>query len=225
MKISGALLLLVCAVAAQPTKWTKIRPQPLNSASDNGRIIGGEFTNPGDIPYQAGVIIDGNALCGGSLINDFAVLTSARCVVGGASFEVHLGATNIYDLTEANHIQATSSDTIVHELYDAVNDVNDIAIIYLPILVSGPGIAPVRLPTRSFDGFDLTGLTVRASGWGKGDTGGPLVLFEGDGNPTLVGVTSSGSDQGCEAGDPAIFTRVSVHLDWISLNTGIVILP
>lgn len=56
-----------------------------------------------------------------------------------------------------------------------------------------------------------------------GDSGGPLVLT--DGSRTQVGVVSFGSSRGCDAGDPAGFTRVTWYLDWISENTGIGIRP
>ncbi|XP_017048705.1 serine protease 1 [Drosophila ficusphila] len=50
----------------------------------------------------------------------------------------------------------------------------------------------------------------------QGDSGGPLNL---DG--TLIGITSFGSADGCEAGAPAAFTRVTSYVDWIKANSGI----
>ncbi len=46
----------------------------------------------------------------------------------------------------------------------------------------------------------------------NGDSGGPLIGIV-DGRPTLVGLTSWGSAQGCDRGKPTIFTRVSYYLD------------
>ncbi|KAH8268265.1 hypothetical protein KR026_003702 [Drosophila bipectinata] len=51
-----------------------------------------------------------------------------------------------------------------------------------------------------------------------GDSGGPLVTHDGN---RLVGVTSFGAAAGCQAGYPAVFTRVTGYLDWIRDNTGI----
>jgi secreted trypsin-like serine protease len=52
----------------------------------------------------------------------------------------------------------------------------------------------------------------------NGDSGGPLVL---EGTNTLVGVTSFGSNVGCEQGVPAGFTRVTSYLDWLAKHTGL----
>ncbi|KAH8333155.1 hypothetical protein KR074_009380, partial [Drosophila pseudoananassae] len=51
----------------------------------------------------------------------------------------------------------------------------------------------------------------------SGDSGGPLVLHDGG---RLVGVTSWVSGNGCTAGLPSGFTRVTNQLDWIRDNSG-----
>jgi len=49
----------------------------------------------------------------------------------------------------------------------------------------------------------------------KGDSGGPLVWKRDDGNPTyLVGAVSAGTST-CGIGTPAIFTRITSHIEWI----------
>ena len=56
----------------------------------------------------------------------------------------------------------------------------------------------------------------------QGDSGGPLVFRENDGNYTEVGIVSFQHSSGCEAGYPAVFTRVTSYLDWIQTNTVVV---
>lgn len=51
----------------------------------------------------------------------------------------------------------------------------------------------------------------------RGDSGGPLVL---ESSMTQIGVSSFGSNKGCEKGMPTVFTRVSSYLDWIESQTG-----
>ncbi|XP_068143283.1 serine protease 1 [Drosophila tropicalis] len=51
-----------------------------------------------------------------------------------------------------------------------------------------------------------------------GDSGGPLVTHDGN---RLVGVTSFVAANGCTAGLPDGFTRVTSYLDWIRDHTGI----
>ncbi|KAJ1523583.1 hypothetical protein ONE63_001428 [Megalurothrips usitatus] len=63
-----------------------------------------------------------------------------------------------------------------------------------------------------------------SSFWKKGtcigDSGNPLAITEWDDVPTLVGVASS-STASCASNKPAVFTRVTSYLDWISDKTGI----
>ncbi|XP_045500069.1 brachyurin-like [Colias croceus] len=62
--------------------------------------------------------------------------------------------------------------------------------------------------TNSFGGYSTC----------RGDSGGPLVIDTNNGR-ILIGITSFGSAIGCEFGLPAVFTRVSSYLDFISENT------
>lgn len=48
----------------------------------------------------------------------------------------------------------------------------------------------------------------------EGDSGGPL-FHTATGTTYLVGITSFGSDRGCDADVPSAYTRVSAFRDWI----------
>nr|AYV99563.1 venom polypeptide [Dolopus genitalis] len=52
-----------------------------------------------------------------------------------------------------------------------------------------------------------------------GDSGGPLAIEE-NGEMVLVGLTSYGKFT-CEIGSPAVYTRITTHLKWISKHTGL----
>jgi secreted trypsin-like serine protease len=53
----------------------------------------------------------------------------------------------------------------------------------------------------------------------QGDSGGPLV-YEISGVPNIVGVVSFGHASGCEVGWPAVYSRVTAYLSWISTVKG-----
>jgi len=55
----------------------------------------------------------------------------------------------------------------------------------------------------------------------SGDSGGPMVVTDRDGQPTQVGIVSFGIALGCEFGFPGVFSRVTSYVDWISEKTGI----
>ncbi|CAB3372510.1 Hypothetical predicted protein [Cloeon dipterum] len=171
MKIVIALISLV--VAAQAVDWHNIKPKhafknPIKAFPKTDRIIGGTNASPGLLPFQAGIFADAGWFCGGSLIKNNKVLTAAHCCDGSGSFEVHLGAQDIYDLNEANLQIVTSSNGQVHEQYNpSITGLdNDICIIHLDATVSGQGIAPVRLPSRSQVSETFVGYTATVSGWG-----------------------------------------------------------
>jgi secreted trypsin-like serine protease len=58
----------------------------------------------------------------------------------------------------------------------------------------------------------------------QGDSGGPLVVYEADGQPCQIGIVSFGGD-GCESGEPAVFTRITEYLDWLEQTAGVSIRP
>uniref|UniRef100_A0A2A4J6T8 Peptidase S1 domain-containing protein n=1 Tax=Heliothis virescens TaxID=7102 RepID=A0A2A4J6T8_HELVI len=49
----------------------------------------------------------------------------------------------------------------------------------------------------------------------QGDSGGPLVVTSNN-RRILIGVTSFGSDRGCQVGAPAAFARVTSYISWIN---------
>ena len=53
--------------------------------SEGGRIVGGDLAKSGDHKWQVAVLRNGVTFaCGGSILNEFTVLTAAHCVVDPA---------------------------------------------------------------------------------------------------------------------------------------------
>uniref|UniRef100_A0A182PJ42 Peptidase S1 domain-containing protein n=1 Tax=Anopheles epiroticus TaxID=199890 RepID=A0A182PJ42_9DIPT len=141
------------------------------SASVN-RIIGGEETEPHELPYQVSLQWNYNNdsitpmhYCGGALLSESWVLTAAHCKTSYTAdgyMEVVAGAHNILNREEVNQ-RRKIEQIIIHERYCGTVCPYDIALIRVaePFLV-GDTVQPIKLPAlnESFHGSALV------SGWG-----------------------------------------------------------
>ncbi|KAI5642587.1 trypsin domain-containing protein [Phthorimaea operculella] len=55
----------------------------------------------------------------------------------------------------------------------------------------------------------------------QGDSGGPLTFVDVDGKPTMIGIVSFGSSQGCNSPWPSAYVRPGHYHQWIEEVTGI----
>lgn len=58
----------------------------------------------------------------------------------------------------------------------------------------------------------------------NGDSGGPLTVND-EGQTKQVGIVSFGIALGCSVGFPHAYTRITEYLDWIEVNSNVVIQP
>uniref|UniRef100_A0A2A4K239 Peptidase S1 domain-containing protein n=1 Tax=Heliothis virescens TaxID=7102 RepID=A0A2A4K239_HELVI len=135
------------------------------------RIAGGSAASLGQIPFQAGLLIDfdeGRAACGGSLLNAQRVLTAAHCWFDGENqaygIEVILGSVQLY----FGGVRLYSSNVVMHENWTPSLIRNDIAIINLPSAAPlSNAIAPIALPSGSEINELFVGDIATASGFGR----------------------------------------------------------
>ncbi|PVD20786.1 hypothetical protein C0Q70_18947 [Pomacea canaliculata] len=142
------------------------------SSSDfvlSSRIVGGVPVGSCQaIPWQVRLSIDGNELCGASIIDQTHLLTAAHCVPAGAKIEAVAGE---YDLfrKESSEQSVQVSKATVHPGYTTLANgalMNDVAVLTLatPLNFSNPCIAPVCLsPTYT---VAAGGQKCTVSGWG-----------------------------------------------------------
>lgn len=129
------------------------------------QIIGGQEAEPHKYPYQVALIIEtarGNDFCGASLIAPNYLLTTASCMVNAISVTAILGAHNLNDSKE-NVVTVVSEDIILHEDFDSVKYLNDIALIKLPKPIKETDTIKIVKLIQEDDGYNKA----TATGWGK----------------------------------------------------------
>lgn len=146
----------------------------LSVAGPSERIIGGSYTSDGDYPEVVSVYTDPlvggrRHLCGGIIVNDNHVLTTATCVEGEGTLYLHvMGAGSNLDGTSGYEEYKNVNEIFIHENYEAVTHTNDLAILRLShnfVFVSGL-ISPAVLPPPDTP-EPATGTVVTVVGWGQ----------------------------------------------------------
>ncbi|KAJ3652965.1 hypothetical protein Zmor_018887 [Zophobas morio] len=130
------------------------------------RIFNGEPASKGQFPWQAALWIPTNTglkFCGGSLISDTWVLTSANCV-GKAFFRIRVLLGTLESTgDDPDQVELHSRLWIIHENFNPWTYENDVAVVRLPeAVVFNDYIQPIALMTEDVDEDS----TVTVSGWG-----------------------------------------------------------
>ncbi|XP_052895775.1 brachyurin-like [Anopheles moucheti] len=149
--------------------WARLPPELQvyrNASRPDARISNGLEARPGQFPYQAIVLAEFGVLttmCGGSVLTQNFILTSAHCVMfdqvnkaGGGT--VIAGALNRLEVEPSQQqIRFSNIGITVHPLYAVSNYRFDVAVVRLnTALRFTTYVQPVRLPglldQRQFDG-------------------------------------------------------------------------
>ncbi|XP_006037749.1 chymotrypsin-C-like [Alligator sinensis] len=140
------------------------------------RVVGGEDARPHSWPWQISLQYTRNGAwhhtCGGSLIATNWVMTAAHCISKSNTYRVVLGKQNLRQ-EEPGSVVAAVEKIIVHEKWNSLFIINDIALIKLAEhVVPSETIRLACLPPagellpQSFPCY--------VTGWGRLSTGGPL---------------------------------------------------
>ena len=142
-------------------------------------IVGGKESVPMSWPWAVQIQFKsprtGNFthICGGTIINEWYVLTAAHCCLSlnPRDFKLKVGA---YRLKDKGDIKDVDKIT-VHEGYSTSRHQNDIALFKLKSKISWrPGVSPVCLPSLDMQRLDLTGRKSMLIGWGTTSFGGKV---------------------------------------------------
>ncbi|KAJ8957062.1 hypothetical protein NQ318_007274 [Aromia moschata] len=162
------------------TKWVSLSQHV--SPSPSNRIIGGDEATPHEFPFMVGLLINGNAFCGGTLISENYVLTAAHCGVVISRVTVILGAHNV-SAEEDTQNRIAGASVLVHEEYNSTSFQNDVALIKLsePATLN-ENIQLAKLPARADADEKYVDDTTTGIGWG---------LFEDVFQPTINDISST----------------------------------
>ncbi|CAH2308073.1 transmembrane protease serine 9-like [Pelobates cultripes] len=133
----------------------------------SSRIVGGSDAVDGEWPWQISIQLYGSHICGGSLISNQWVLSSAHCFQSNSNpkgFMVYLGMYQL--LGNSPHKQSAPVEKIIlNQLFTSTGSRGDIALVKLSNPVSyNSYILPICLPGAS-DNFP-SGLECWVTGWG-----------------------------------------------------------
>lgn len=133
---------------------------PIQAGLD-AKIVGGYPVNISEVPWQVSVQYHKRHICGGSIISDQWILTTAQCTDDAENHKIRAGATDKLlggDLYEVDR-------TIVHEKFAGLFDY-DFGLIKLKSkLKFGNGVRSVRLPKVGAEDVEA-GTMCLVSGWG-----------------------------------------------------------
>lgn len=137
-------------------------------ALEGDRIVGGQEAGRGQFPHQASLRLSNGTrhFCGGAIISDRYVLSSAHCTQGRNSAPINVQvAVGAHRRSDAGILHIVLR-IVNHPRYNARRIENDISVIHtVQRIIFGPNVRAIRLPTRNVPVANGVALTV--SGWGQ----------------------------------------------------------
>lgn len=172
MKVFIVLTLtLACVSAATVLDYPVFyKGDATNVENIDGRITNGNSAHDGQFPYQVGLSLEspeGSIWCGGTLIGEKWVLTTAHCTENVNSAKVYLGST-IRTIFKVAYF-VTYSEIFQHKEYNPTTFANDLSLIQIPPVTFTKHIQAIKLPAISSDYSTYENEAVIATGWGQTD--------------------------------------------------------
>ena len=137
--------------------------------TDADRIIGGFEVTPNSWPWVARlrvVMSQGVLLCGGTIISDTSILTTAQCCQHGTAIQAFVGD-HLRSSADQNEHVFNAISVIVHPQFNPSSIEHDMCLIKMPPmnLADKNGAAPACLPSSG--DHPLPDTVCWVAGWGK----------------------------------------------------------
>jgi secreted trypsin-like serine protease len=141
----------------------------ISSINIDPRILNGKVASRGQFPWQVGFISQQyytNIYCGGAIISNEWILTTAECAYKSGNYSVLLyGSTSVKNMTVGG--AAISEMFISHDNFTAAILKHNIALVKLrDRLTFNEYVQPVTLPSKEYE----VGTKLTVSGWGQPDS-------------------------------------------------------
>ncbi|XP_072940382.1 trypsin CFT-1-like [Epargyreus clarus] len=139
------------------------------------RVVGGSDATIQQYPYSAALLYSRNFItyqqeCGGTIINNRAILTAAHCVIGDAPIRWQIRVGSVYANYEG--IVANSNLITIHPNYNVHTMDNDVAIVRSAVTFTfSTTIRAASIAGANYNLADNTALW--AIGWGSTSYQGP----------------------------------------------------
>jgi len=148
-------------------------------------IVGGQPIDIAEVPWQVALMVkdQGFQFCGGSIIDEYWILTAAHCLEGAMPNQIQVlaGSSSVVDINGGQLVDV--AEIIMHPNYFDVGTGYDIALLRLssPLDLSGNSARkiPYASPLDEQNGLTNEGVLSLISGWGTLSEGGlsPDVLY------------------------------------------------
>ncbi|CAF1200473.1 unnamed protein product [Adineta ricciae] len=138
------------------------------------RIISEHMNNDGYWGWIVSIKKADQPTCGGSIISNSWILTSASCVreIPRQLLSVAVGLSNVQSSTQTR----PAAEIIIHPNHNQSFFINDIALIRLeaPLNTDDPSIAQICLPAETAGNYSSDNSSLVALSWGVSSEWGPL---------------------------------------------------
>ncbi|KAF1643143.1 FA10 factor, partial [Spelaeornis formosus] len=156
-------------ISTAPFPCGKITTGRRKSSDDLVRIVGGRECKDGECPWQALLINEDNeGFCGGTILNEFYILTAAHCLHQARRFKVRVGDRNT-EKEEGNEMVHEVDVVIKHNKFQRDTYDYDIAVLRLKTPITfRMNVAPACLPQKDWaESTLMTQKTGIVSGFGR----------------------------------------------------------